>query len=294
MLWPSHDYVKFARIARTHGVGPVLVFWYDLLIRVMQRAHSQIVILTVYFLFAAMAGPSAFGRGSATATVSPPIVIGFVGGYVKHDNAIHSPVQLAAHLRSEYPSGVHIEVFENHRGTQARAQVLRLLDADHDGTLSAAEKRQARIIIYGHSWGASEALELARSLGKQSVPVLLTIQVDSIAKHGEDDSVVPANVRQAVNFYQPHGLLHGRSKIRAADPASTRIIGNFRLDYRNHPVECLRYPWWDRYVARPHTEIECDPVVWNQVESFIRSSLPAIAPSAAVKNVANQEGNKQP
>lgn len=237
--------------------------------------------------FAASVEPS-------NAAVSPAVVIGFVGGYVKHDNAIHAEVQLAAHLREEYPSGVYVAAFENHRGTQAREEVLRLLDTNHDGVLSAAEKRQARIIIYGHSWGASETVALARWLGKQSIPVLLTIQVDSIAKHGENDSVIPANVRQAINFYQPHGLIHGRSLIRAADPSRTHIIGNFRLDYRNHPVPCPRYPWWDRYVARPHTEIECDPVVWNQVESFIRSSLPAEAPSAAVKNIADQTGKKGP
>jgi len=37
---------------------------------------------------------------------SPAIVIGFVGGFVGHDNMIHSPVQIAAHLRQAHPFGV--------------------------------------------------------------------------------------------------------------------------------------------------------------------------------------------
>src|SRR6516225_8647587 len=39
---------------------------------------------------------------------SPVIVIGFVGGFVGHDNMVHSPVQIAAHLREAHPSGVYV------------------------------------------------------------------------------------------------------------------------------------------------------------------------------------------
>jgi hypothetical protein len=215
-----------------------------------------------------------------SADASPAIVIGFVGGYVDHKNAAHAEVQLAQRLRDEYPHGVHVEAFENHRGAQARQEILRLLDANRDGALSPGEKQQARIVLYGHSWGASESIQLARSLGKEGIPVLLTIQVDSVEKRGQNDAVIPPNVAQAVNFYQPYGFVHGRSAIRAADPSRTRILGNVGFDYREHPISCPNYPWWDRYFARPHTEIECDPTVWNQVESYIRSSLLPIRPAA--------------
>jgi hypothetical protein len=80
------------------------------------------------------------------------IVIGFVGGYVHHDDLVHSSVQLAARLRQDYPSGVYINTFENHQGVQAHREVLHLLDSDHDGALSADEKLNARVVIYGHSW----------------------------------------------------------------------------------------------------------------------------------------------
>ena len=215
-------------------------------------------------------------------THSPPvIVIGFVGGFVRRDDSIHSPVQLAARLRHDYPSGVYVEVFENRRREKANAAILRLLDTNHDGTLSSEEKQSARIIIYGMSWGASESVTLARELQTEGIPVLLTIQVDSISKIRQDDALIPANVAEAANFYQPDGVLRGRPEIRAADAARTRILGNFRFDYKAHPISCPKYPWYDRFFAKPHTEIECDPLVWKQVESLIRSKLPAAGPSSA-------------
>jgi len=214
----------------------------------------------------------------------PVIVIGFVGGFVKHDNAVHSEVQLAARLRQNYPSGVQVEVFENHRREKAHEQILRLLDTDDDGALSAGEKQQARVIIYGHSWGGSETVTLARELQKDGIPVLLTIQVDSISKANQNDMVIPTNVAQAANFYQTSGLLRGRPEIRAADPAHTQIIGNLRFNYKVLPVSCPLYPWFDRFFMKSHIEIECDPRVWNQVETLIRSKLPSPTRSASAKS----------
>jgi hypothetical protein len=206
-------------------------------------------------------------------TKTPVIVIGFVGGLVRHDDMVHSAVQVAAHLRQDYPAGVYVEVLENHLREKAHAKIVRFVDTDRNGTLSVEEKRNARIILYGHSWGASEAVTLARELGREGIPVLLTVQVDSISKPGENDKVIPANVAEAANFYQLDGFLHGEPQIRAADPARTHIIGNFRFDYRANPIECKQYPWYDRLFMKSHTEIECDPKVWTQVESLIRSQL---------------------
>jgi hypothetical protein len=241
-------------------------------IRTSFRGLSFIISLVVA---AAHAGAAAPFAGSDVIALSPAIVIGFVGGFVKHDDAIHSTVQVASHLRQEYPSGVYVKVFENHHREKAREEILRLVDANHDGTLSNQEKQNARIVLYGHSWGASEAITLARELGTGGIPVLLTVQVDSIAKRGEKDGVIPVNVARAANFYQLDGLLHGRSEIRAADSERTQIIGNFRFDYKTNPISCKGYPWYYRLFMKSHIEIECDPKVWSQVESLIRLQLPA-------------------
>lgn len=204
---------------------------------------------------------------------SPAIVVGFVGGFIRHDDPVHSEVQLAARLRQEYPAGVDVETFESYRGEAARKTILTLLDANHDGVLSPAEKKEARIILYGHSWGGSEAIHVARELDKAGVPVLLTVQVDSVAQLFENDQTIPPNVAQAANFYQPDGLVHGQSAIRAADPARTTIVGNFKFEYKAKPYSCDKYPWYDHYLVKPHTQIECDPAVWSRAESLIRETL---------------------
>jgi hypothetical protein len=209
----------------------------------------------------------------------PVIVIGFVGGFIRHDNLAHSEVQLAARLRQAYPLGVDVETFESYHRGKARSRVLALLDTNHDGTLSTGEKQNARIIIYGHSWGGAEAIDLARELERDRIPVLLTVQVDSISFHHKD-RVIPANVAQAANFYQPNGLLHGQSDIRAADPIHTRIIGNFRSEYTANSYSCEQYPWYDRVFVKAHTQIECDADVWKRAESLIRSDLPRSSASA--------------
>jgi len=211
---------------------------------------------------------------------SPPvIVVGFVGGFIRHDNLVHSEVQLAARLRKDYPSGVIVETFESYRGEAARQKIHSLLDTNHDGYLTPAEKQNARIILYGHSWGASEAVTVARELGKDGIPVLLTVQIDSVAKFYQNDTIIPVNVAQAANFYQPDGLVHGQSAIRAADPTHTKIIGNFKFRYKANAYACNEYPWYDRIFVKAHTQIECDPEVWKQAEALVRSDLPSL-PSA--------------
>jgi hypothetical protein len=70
--------------------------------------------------------------------VPPPrvvIIVGFVGGFVRHDDVRHSEVQLAAELRSRFANRLHAQVFENwHRG-EAHHDILRWLDTDGDGKL---------------------------------------------------------------------------------------------------------------------------------------------------------------
>jgi hypothetical protein len=215
------------------------------------------------------------------------IVIGFVGGFVRHDDAVHPEVRFATYLRKRYAPGVDAEVFGNHSGPQALQRVLRLLGTDNQNALTAAEKEQARIIIYGHSWGASETVSLARELERMGIPVLLTIQVDSISKHGDLDSTIPANVAKAVNFYQSSGLLHGRSEIHAADPARTRILGNYRMTYKHYPVNCDDYPWYARMFTKPHIEIESDPRVWERAASLIDLELSGLAVTARASSPAN-------
>jgi hypothetical protein len=219
------------------------------------------------------ASPGSRAAVEHAATAPRVIVIGFMGGFAKSDDPKHPEVQFAQYLREHYRSGIHAEVFGNHHGRRALQEVQRLLDGNGDGTLSSDEKEDARIIIYGHSWGATETVVFARELGKRGIPVLLTVQVDSIAKPGRDNSMIPVNVAKAINFYQSGGPLHGRSEIFAADPAQTKIIGNLHMTYNGHRINCDNYPWYARTFNRPHHEIENDPRVWTLAASLIDSEV---------------------
>lgn len=201
------------------------------------------------------------------------IIVGFVGGFVDPSDAKHPEVLFATYLRAHCASDVHAEVFSHHNANGAFQYVLRLLDTNHDGVLSDEEKRNARIIIYGHSWGASETVAFARKLRKHAIPVLLTIQLDIITKFRQKAFRIPSNVGKAVNFYQTEGLLQGRSEILASDGARTKIIGNFRLSYTHRHVNCDNYPWFVRTFNRAHHEIENDPYVWEQVAALIDAEL---------------------
>ena len=231
-------------------------------------------ILQHLSLLAFLLYPSIASSSSESST-PPAIVIGFVGGFVRHDDPVRGGVQLAARLRKDYGSSVYVKVFENYRREEARQQILRLLSANNRGAQpTEQQKHKARLIIYGVSWGGSETVRLARKLKDDGIPVTRTIQVDSVQKIGERDDVIPPNVAEAANFYQVSGLLHGRREIRAENPATTRIAGNFRYDYSTSTLKCEGYPWRQRFLFRTHVQIECDPQIWSRVEALIRSALP--------------------
>jgi pimeloyl-ACP methyl ester carboxylesterase len=214
-----------------------------------------------------------------TPSIRNVIIIGFVGGFVSRDDTKHPEVQFAAYLRDRYPS-IHAEVFGNHHGREALHEVVRLLDTDHDGVLSSAEKKRSTIIIYGHSWGASETVAFARQLGQMDIPVALTIQIDTIAKPGHRASPISPNVASAINFYQTEGPLHGAPEIVAFDPTRTAVLGNIRMTYENRPINCDNYSWYSRTLNKPHHEIENDFRVWDEVASLIDSDLPDVASMA--------------
>ncbi len=212
---------------------------------------------------------------AVTAPTNPNIIIiGFVGGFVSRNDTKHPEVQFAAYLRDRYPS-IHAEVFGNHHGRKALHEVVSLLDTDHDGVLTSSEKARATVIIYGHSWGATETAAFAKELGQMGIPVALTIQIDTIAKPGHKASAISPNVATAINFYQSHGPLHGAPEIVAVDPVRTQILGNIHMTYEDRPINCDNYSWYSRTLNKPHHEIENDFRVWDELESLINSDLPA-------------------
>jgi hypothetical protein len=234
--------------------------------------------------------PSLMAADGAGASVPPAsvsyILIGFAGGFVRHDNLRHGPVRLGQRILRDLPQQDSIQIFENRHRKNAYKTILRLLDRNHDGILSNQEKSQAHIILFGHSWGASAVVLLSRELDRAGIPVLLTIQVDSVEKPWQNDKVIPDNVAAAVNFYQPHGLVHGRARITAADDSKTQILGNYRFDYQKAPVQCRGASWFQRVFTPSHMQSECDPRLWSQVEGLVRQRIePQPAATAAIPSL---------
>jgi pimeloyl-ACP methyl ester carboxylesterase len=222
--------------------------------------------------------PVLFSLGAALA--APPsrpanrtVVIGFLGGF-EHWNDEHRGVRrVALDLRARGDLDVVAETFGNHHRPAAMMFLRRLLDTNGDGKLDATERASARVVLYGQSWGGAAAVKAARELESWGVPVLLTVQVDSV---GLSDAVIPPNVRSAANFFQHDPFtIHGRQEIRAADPARTEILGNYELTYFFRSIDAPpgSASWARRNLAGSHAKMELDPAVWAQVEGLILNAI---------------------
>lgn len=198
------------------------------------------------------------------------LVIGFLGGYDRWNDEHRSVRQLVLRLR-ERP-GVYAESISNHRRSLALKLIRKSLDANLNQHLDPEEKSHARIILFGQSWGGAAAIATARDLEKLGIPVLLTVQVDSVGLH---DGIISQNVLAAVNFYQ-HDLfttIHGQGNIRAADAAKTTILGNFEMSYSSREVDLSDASTRRRVFGGSHTKMELDPLVWNRVEQYISDAI---------------------
>jgi hypothetical protein len=263
---------RFSRLVAV--LAPALLLGLPVAVLAQQVAPAAIAaIATPIFSIPPVAGPA-----HDLPSAPPLIVVGFAGGFIKRTSAVHGEISLALRLRQRFGAAIHSEIFENHHGDDAHREILRLIDASAPAVPGGnrrliAHRRSARVILYGHSWGASEADDVARLLQQDGVPILLLVQVDGVYKGQRDDSIIPANVAQAINFYQTDGFLHGRARITAADPAATRILGNVHLSYKHNNVPTPGYPWFARHFTRRHIEIENDPRVWNRVEAMVAKAI---------------------
>lgn len=199
------------------------------------------------------------------------LVLGFMGGRDSWRNTEVGVGRTARWLRRKAMPGVHVETVENTRRDLALRLVRACLDGNGDGRLQPEERQRARIVLYGQSFGGAAVVKFARQLDRLGVPVLLTIQVDSV---GRGDGLIPPNVRAAANLYQDNGrLIRGEAPIRAADSGRTRILGNFRFDYSNLDIDLSHLRWYKKIGRRAHAKMDRDPAVWRKVEELILTAL---------------------
>ncbi len=194
------------------------------------------------------------------------LVLGFVGGRQRWDNPSQGVRRFALQLRS---SGLPLEVetVENQKRALALRLISEVLDRNRDGRLDDVEKQNARLILYGQSFGGAAVVKLARQLHQTGIPVRLTIQIDSI---GRGDGLIPPNVVRAANLFQKNGwLIRGEGPIRAEDDGQTEIVGNFRFRYRKGDIELSGLRWYKRLFRVAHAKMDRDPRVWEQMYKLI-------------------------
>ena len=195
------------------------------------------------------------------------LIVGFMGGRECWDNDKRGVRKLALKLRARKLPGVHVETVENKKRRLAIELVRNAFDRDRDGRLDGRERASARLVVYGQSFGGAAVVKLARQLKAMGLPVLLTVQVDSV---GRGDKVIPSNVGRAANLFQRDGLIiKGEREIRAEDPAKTTIVGNFKFDYEGKKIDLSEVSWLKRLFQAAHTKMDHDPEVWALVERMI-------------------------
>lgn len=197
------------------------------------------------------------------------LVIGFLGGWERWNDGHRGVRKLALKLREE--AGVNAETISNHKQELAIKLIRAAFDWNHNGRLDTEERAGARIILYGQSMGGAAVVKVARRLRTLGIPVLLTVQVDSV---GRSDGVIPSNVIAAANLFQHDGPpIMGRERIRAADPSRTRILGNFQYRYWFKEVDTSDATWARKTLGGAHARMELDPEVWAHVERLIRDGI---------------------
>ncbi|MBW8870214.1 MAG: hypothetical protein JF563_05485, partial [Acidobacteriales bacterium] len=227
----------------------------------MESLSKMRAYLLILLVLCAFSSPAQRPNQLATPTPLPPgstLVIGFLGGYDRWNDPHRSVRQVVLKLRQT--PGVYAESISNHHRALALQLIFEALDTNRNGRLDPDEKANARVILFGQSWGGAAAISTAHDLQKLGIPVLLTVQIDSVGVH---DDIIPSNVRAAVNFYQhdPFTTIHGRAQIRAADPSHTAILGNFESSYVFRTVDQSNASKPRRVFGGSHTKMELDPVV---------------------------------
>jgi len=234
------------------------------------KVRFSVLCLLVLCTFSASA--QSFSEVNKPGPLPPgsTLVIGFLGGYDRWNDEHRSIRQLVLRLRGR--PGVYAESISNHHRAIALKLIGDALDINRDGQLDPKERANARVILFGQSWGGAAAIATARELQTAGIPVLLTVQIDSVGIH---DGVVPANVRAAVNFYQhdPFTSIHGRKQIRAVDPTRTAILGNFESSYTHRSVDESNASMPRQVFGGSHTKMEQDPLVWSRVEHYIVDAI---------------------
>ena len=194
-----------------------------------RRVFAAIVALLAACLAAFPAEGLAKEKSSSPCKV---IVLGYVGGLDTPGNPLSGVVRIRNRLRRLEDQDLCVETFSAYTWPEGYRWLMKRLRDARDTQSVEGGSELPKVILYGHSLGGWATLAVARRLAAQKIPVELTVQIDSV---GFTEATVPANVKEAANFYRWAIVPpYGRNKIHAQDSGATRILGNFELKRANH------------------------------------------------------------
>jgi hypothetical protein len=209
-------------------------------VRKLKRGLGLTPTVLIFALFVSMAAPYSFARPSAgTDTFSDEFVpsckiiyAGFVGAMETSGHKTSGVVQLRNILRGPGYSDVCAASFIPVAWKSCRDWILSRFPK-RSGRLTEAENAASpRIILVGHSTGGWAMLKVARELRDKSIPVELTVQLDSV---GFTDRTVPNNVKYSAIFHARDMLMFLTTKnIRLEDPLHTKLIANVVVKNASH------------------------------------------------------------
>jgi hypothetical protein len=247
----------------------------------MKRVTPSLGLLATLAFFIALQTGCASIRGQQYHHFSTPtpidenqtLILGFLGGRENWDDSSRGVRQLAMKIDAMNIPKVHIETLENRKRDLAMELIHSSFDRNRDGHLDERERTTVRLIMYGHSLGGAAVVKLSHSLKDMDIPILLTVQIDSVG-FMYDDHLIPSNVKRAANLYQLDGwLLVGEDEIVPQDPDETKIIANLKFDYKDKEVDMSGVPWERRLLSVPHSKMDADPEVWSTVERLILTEI---------------------
>lgn len=170
---------------------------------------------------------------------------------------------LAADLRA---AGVDAHALS---GPQWGALASRLEDAAQAGKL------EKPIAIVGHSYGADDAIRLARDLDNHGIPVELVVLLDATSP-----PQIPPNVRHCVHFYKPTWLGRALPDIFAGDPIDADQSTAMTV-LENRPLDEATFGSWAGGVN--HFNIEANERVRRMVVEEVISTLPERNPQSEAR-----------
>ncbi len=230
-------------------------------------------LLIVALLFPA---PSRGQHRSDFSTPTPlasgsTLIVGFLDRAERLGEKNRPVVQLADRLRALGLPAVYVELAEHSKHGDALKFIEAATGRDSKGRCTADGCREVRLLLYGRGDGGAAAAKLARELKQRELPVALAVLVDCT---GAGELVIPTNVAEAANLYQNDSpSLRAPLRIRAEDPAKTKILANQRFTAGGHWVDLS-----DASAGQPsgralQAAVDADPLVWNRVEDYILDVL---------------------